>query len=118
MVGPGGGGVAGAKPANQKGFGGTFQAAFAGAFAGGGKFGKQPVEAVNPKNRTSRVVSEISTMSSSLPVFPDSSIFVRSDETRPDVVKALITGPQVRGPNPEPSAVASTRRDVMKILKP
>ena len=93
LVGPGRGGGADPKPANLKGFGGAFQAAFAASHGGG----KQPVEAVNPKNRTSRVVSEISTMSSSLPVFPDSSIFVRSDETRPDVIKALITGPQVRG---------------------
>lgn len=35
-----------------------------------------------------------STLSSSLPVAWDSSVFLRVDESRPDVMKALITGPE------------------------
>jgi len=41
-----------------------------------------------------RLVMEINTLSTSLPICKESSIFVRTDEERLDVIKALIIGPQ------------------------
>merc|ERR1719261_2151863 len=40
-----------------------------------------------------RIMLEISSLSTSLPIHRGSSIFVRVDESRPDVLKVLITGP-------------------------
>ncbi|MDP2439313.1 MAG: ubiquitin-conjugating enzyme E2, partial [archaeon] len=40
-----------------------------------------------------RIIRELSSLRSSLPLHPSSSIFVRVDATRPDVLQAMITGP-------------------------
>jgi baculoviral IAP repeat-containing protein 6 len=40
-----------------------------------------------------RLIQEVGTMSTSLPLYLESSIFVRVDESRLDVLQALITGP-------------------------
>jgi len=40
-----------------------------------------------------RLVQELAVLSTSLPLHPDSSVFLRVDEQRIDVVKVLITGP-------------------------
>jgi hypothetical protein len=40
-----------------------------------------------------RIITEISTLSTSLPLEPQSSVFLRIDTNRPDVMKILITGP-------------------------
>lgn len=44
--------------------------------------------------RAVRISQEVSTLATSLPVQPDSSIFLRVDEDRFDVMRALITGPK------------------------
>lgn len=44
-------------------------------------------------NRMNRIAKELATLSTSLPCSPWSSIFLRVDETRIDVLNALITGP-------------------------
>eukprot|EP00903_Cladosiphon_okamuranus_P008073 g7787.t1 len=44
--------------------------------------------------RAQRVNKEVSTLATSLPVQPDSSIFLRVDEDRFDVMRAMITGPK------------------------
>lgn len=41
-----------------------------------------------------RISQEVSTLATSLPVQPDSSIFLRVDENRFDVMRAMITGPK------------------------
>eukprot|EP01034_Spumella_vulgaris_P025890 gene25890-32397_t len=46
------------------------------------------------RKRLARVACEMSGLSSSLPVEMGSSIFVRCDESRMDVLKALIVGPE------------------------
>jgi ubiquitin-protein ligase len=56
---------------------------------------KTPVgTASNPKQRMTRIAKEMATLSTNLPVEYGSSIFVRVDETRMDLVKALIIGPE------------------------
>ena len=58
------------------------------------RFWPAPTTIVGPKQaRLLRVGSEISTLSKSLPCSESSSIFLRVDEERMDVLKALITGP-------------------------
>ena len=47
----------------------------------------------NPK-RARRLAQEISTLATSLPLSTSSSVFVRVDEDRLDVMKVLITGPE------------------------
>lgn len=59
---------------------------------------RKQADALNPlsstlSTRTRRIQREMAALSDSLPVALDSSIFVVSDENRPDVIKALITGP-------------------------
>ncbi|CAM9810300.1 unnamed protein product [Ectocarpus sp. 4 AP-2014] len=44
--------------------------------------------------RAVRISQEVSTLATSLPVQPDSSIFLRVDEDRFDVMRAMITGPK------------------------
>lgn len=44
--------------------------------------------------RAVRISQEVSSLATSLPVQPESSIFLRVDEERFDVMRALITGPQ------------------------
>lgn len=46
------------------------------------------------KDRMRRISQEISTLSTSLPLHYDSSIFLRVDESRPDVIRALLIGPE------------------------
>ncbi|CAM9860589.1 unnamed protein product [Chrysoparadoxa australica] len=46
------------------------------------------------KNRMMRISQEVSSLATSLPVLPDSSIFLRVDEDRFDCMKCLITGPK------------------------
>lgn len=43
--------------------------------------------------RAVRISKEVSSLATSLPVQPDSSIFLRVDEDRYDVMRAMITGP-------------------------
>ena len=50
--------------------------------------------AANAKQRMSRIAKEIATLSTNLPVEYGSSIFVRVDEARTDLLKALIIGPE------------------------
>jgi len=45
------------------------------------------------RSRVSRILNDITTLSSSLPIEFGSSVFVRCDEDRYDVLKALIIGP-------------------------
>lgn len=45
-------------------------------------------------NRSKRITQEIVTLADSLPVSSSSSVFVRCDEERIDVMKVLITGPE------------------------
>jgi hypothetical protein len=51
---------------------------------------RKPAATVAPKNRTARIVSEVSTLASSLPLAAASSIFVRADESRPDIIKVCM----------------------------
>ncbi|CAN0273825.1 unnamed protein product, partial [Discosporangium mesarthrocarpum] len=44
--------------------------------------------------RALRISKEVSSLATSLPVQPDSSIFLRVDEDRFDVMRAMITGPK------------------------
>jgi len=44
-------------------------------------------------NKLKRLVQEISSLSSGLPLLPESSTFLRVDQDRPDVMTAIITGP-------------------------
>ncbi|CAM9228936.1 unnamed protein product, partial [Ectocarpus sp. 13 AM-2016] len=44
--------------------------------------------------RAVRISQEVSTLATSLPVQPDSSIFLRVDEDRFDVMRAMVTGPK------------------------
>ena len=46
------------------------------------------------RGRMTRIASEVTSLSTNLPVEAGSSIFVRVDEDRPDVLKALIVGPE------------------------
>lgn len=48
--------------------------------------------AANSRKRTTRLLNEISTLSSSLPIEYGSSVFIKCDEDRYDVLKALIVG--------------------------
>ena len=48
--------------------------------------------AANSRKRTTRLLNEISTLSSSLPIEYGSSVFIKCDEDRYDVLKALIIG--------------------------
>ena len=43
--------------------------------------------------RARRLAQEVATLATSLPLSPSSSVFVRCDEERLDVMKVLITGP-------------------------
>jgi baculoviral IAP repeat-containing protein 6 len=45
-------------------------------------------------NRSKRIAQELVTLSNSLPLSSSSSVFVRCDEDRIDVMKVLITGPE------------------------
>lgn len=49
---------------------------------------------VNNSNRAKRLAQEVVTISNSLPISDSSSIFVRCDQERLDVMKVMITGPQ------------------------
>jgi baculoviral IAP repeat-containing protein 6 len=49
---------------------------------------------LNNSNRAKRLAQETVTLSNSLPLSYSSSVFVRCDEERLDVMKVLITGPQ------------------------
>ncbi|EGD82755.1 hypothetical protein PTSG_03406 [Salpingoeca rosetta] len=46
------------------------------------------------RQRMSRILKEVASLTTSMPVHFASSICVRVDETRPDVIKAMITGPE------------------------
>eukprot|EP00041_Stephanoeca_diplocostata_P035785 m.1274362 g.1274362 ORF g.1274362 m.1274362 type:complete len:310 (+) comp24758_c0_seq6:202-1131(+) len=46
------------------------------------------------RDRLRQITREMSSLSSSLPLSYSSSIFIRVDESRPDVLKALIIGPE------------------------
>jgi hypothetical protein len=46
------------------------------------------------RGRMARIASELASLATNLPVEVGSSIFVRVDEDRPDVIKALIVGPE------------------------
>eukprot|EP00045_Choanoeca_perplexa_P006803 m.58819 g.58819 ORF g.58819 m.58819 type:complete len:706 (+) comp13795_c0_seq1:83-2200(+) len=46
------------------------------------------------KDRMRRITKEISSLAAALPLAYEGSIFVRADETRPDVIKAMIIGPE------------------------
>jgi hypothetical protein len=50
--------------------------------------------AMPPKQRLSRIAKEMSSLLTNLPVELGSSIFVRCDEVRQDIMKALIIGPE------------------------
>uniref|UniRef100_A0A7E4VH33 UBC core domain-containing protein n=1 Tax=Panagrellus redivivus TaxID=6233 RepID=A0A7E4VH33_PANRE len=59
---------------------------------------KKDIKAINPasnsnRDRSRRVAKELASMSSALPLTLSSSIFVAMDESRVDVLKVLITGP-------------------------
>ena len=49
---------------------------------------------INNPRRARRLAQEISTLATSLPLSKSSSVFVRADEDRLDVMKVLITGPE------------------------
>ena len=49
---------------------------------------------VGGRARTVRISQEVSSLATSLPVQPDSSIFLRVDEDRFDVMRAMIRGPK------------------------
>lgn len=49
---------------------------------------------IGGRARAVRISQEVSSLATSLPVQPDSSIFLRVDEDRYDVMRALITGPK------------------------
>eukprot|EP00286_Rhodomonas_abbreviata_P007524 CAMPEP_0181322120 /NCGR_PEP_ID=MMETSP1101-20121128/19058_1 /TAXON_ID=46948 /ORGANISM="Rhodomonas abbreviata, Strain Caron Lab Isolate" /LENGTH=531 /DNA_ID=CAMNT_0023430011 /DNA_START=33 /DNA_END=1629 /DNA_ORIENTATION=- len=59
---------------------------------GGG--GPPPPKADVSQGQEVRIASEVASLAASLPVEHGSSIFVRVDESRPDVIKALIIGPE------------------------
>ena len=65
-----------------------------GAGGGGGGYGHHQKVSSNPRKRLLRIQQEISGLLTNLPVHYGSSIFVRVDEDRPDMMKALITGPE------------------------
>lgn len=44
-------------------------------------------------DKVKRLIQEVGSMSNGLPLYVESSIFVRVDEERLDVLQALITGP-------------------------
>jgi len=67
-------------------------AAAAGGLGGGGGGAKATAQTV--RGRMTRIASEVTSLSTNLPVESGSSIFVRVDEDRPDVIKALIVGPE------------------------
>jgi ubiquitin-protein ligase len=48
----------------------------------------------NPQHRLRRIAAEMAGLSSSLPIEHGSSIFVRCDDDRMDILKALIIGPE------------------------
>lgn len=48
----------------------------------------------NPRSRLTRIASEMSSLAASLPVEHSASIFLRCDEARMDVLKALVIGPE------------------------
>jgi len=50
-------------------------------------------EVQSSSSKMKRLLQEISVLSTSLPLHPDSSAFLRTDEQRLDVCKILITGP-------------------------
>ena len=49
---------------------------------------------ISRKGRMARIATEMASLAKDLPVEHGSAIFVRVDEDRPDVIKALITGPE------------------------
>eukprot|EP01147_Barroeca_monosierra_P009323 gene9323-1590_t len=51
-------------------------------------------EAVVTRKRTLRISQEIASLSTDLPIEWASSIFIRADESRPDVLRAMIIGPE------------------------
>jgi hypothetical protein len=48
----------------------------------------------NPRSRLTRIASEMSSLAASLPVEHSAAIFLRCDEARMDVLKALVIGPE------------------------
>ena len=71
----------------------------AGTYAGSGSGSSMGAAAGKPsaqtmRGRMTRIASEITSLASNLPIEAGSSIFVRVDEDRPDVLKALIVGPE------------------------
>ena len=59
-----------------------------------GRAGTGPAAPVDSRSRMARIAKEVSSLISNLPVEYGSSVFVRGDEDRPDVMKALIIGPE------------------------
>jgi len=57
-------------------------------------YGTQILNSYGNSEKIMRLVMEMNSLSTSLPLCKESSIFVRVDEERLDVIKALITGPQ------------------------
>lgn len=55
--------------------------------------GKIKSDTAPGQKKMKRLVQELSVLSTSLPLHPDSSVFLRVDEQRIDVCKVLITGP-------------------------
>jgi hypothetical protein len=45
------------------------------------------------RRKLRRLVAEVSSLASTLPLHTDSSVFLRVDEKRMDVIQAMITGP-------------------------
>lgn len=82
-------GSSGAAGASDSGKGASAGAAGGGGSGSGGKAAAQTV-----RGRMTRIASEVTSLSTNLPVEAGSSIFVRVDEDRPDVIKALIVGPE------------------------
>lgn len=74
--------------------GGSGKGAGAGAEGGAGSGSGGKAAAQTVRGRMTRIASEITSLSTNLPVEAGSSIFVRVDEDRPDVIKALIVGPE------------------------
>lgn len=52
-------------------------------------------ETTSSSKKTRRIMQELSSLSTGLPLHPDSAIFLRVDTERPDVMKCLITGPRL-----------------------
>jgi len=66
----------------------------AAALAGSGGGGAGPQVVGSARKRLTRLASEVASLQSNLPVEVGSAIFVRCDEERVDLLKALIIGPE------------------------